>query len=310
MKSSSAIVAIALLVASLGTVSAHEPPGVVYYAFHFPLHAVPEIDGDLSDWDVVPRDVFEISMEKGDIVEAVRGDAGNDLADFNATNMIGWNEQTNRVYSMAAVVDEVLHNKRDNPSSYNYDDDWHFVIDADHSGGEMFNDGWKDLAEAEQQALYFVTGQLYQIHVPPIDGYWAFMYIKATNWMTTGRELPFPDYLEIGWTRRGESGGPGNYTYEIKATPWETWDWDGPAQSTITDLEEGNIIHVGFLYKDYDNNPGRYDGSYDFPPVHNVWRNASLAADVELLGVDDSLFPTAVETDTWGRIKSRMLTTN
>ena len=50
-----------------------------------------------------------------------------------------------------------------------------------------------------------------------------------------------------------------------------------------------------------------YEGSYDFPPVHNVWRNASVAADFELAPVDLNMFPTAVETDSWGRIKSEFV---
>lgn len=300
--------AAALVAGSLRMASAHEPPGETYFAFQFPINAVPEIDGDLGDWAMVPRDVFEISVEKGNIVETVRGDAGNDLADFNARNLVAWNEQTNRVYSMSVNVDDNLDNDRPDPSNYNFDDAWHFVIDADHSGGDMYADDWTSLSEPEQQQLFYTTGQLYQMHIPPIDGYFAFMYIKATNWLTTGREFPFPEYLEIGWSRTGETAGPGVYTYEMKVTPWQTWDWDGPTQSTIVDLQEGKIIHIGFLYKDYDLDDGRYDGSYDFPAVHNVWRNANLMADFELLPVDDSLFPTAVETDSWGRIKSRILT--
>ena len=89
-------------------------------------------------------------------------------------------------------------------------------------------------------------------------------------------------------------------------TPWETWSWDGPEQSTIVDLEVGNIIHVGSLSKDYDVDTS-YEGSYDFPAVHNVWRNANLMGDMELLEVDEELFPTAVENDSWGRIKSHYL---
>jgi hypothetical protein len=300
--------ALALVLGGVSIGLAHEPPGMVFYAFQFPLNAVPAIDGDLSDWDVVPREVFEISLENGDIQETVRGDAGNDLSDLNARNLVAWNEQTNRVYSMANVVDELLNNNRDDPTVYNYDDDFNLFIDSDHSGGDMYSDDWTTLeTDEEKRALFYTTGQAYQIHVPPIDGYWAFMLIEATNWLTTGQELPFPEYLEIGWSRTGETNGPGTYSYEIKATPWEYWDWDGPDQSTIVDLEEGKIIHIGFMYKDYDLDDGRYDGSYDFPAVHNVWRNANLLGDFELLPVDTELFPTAVENDSWGRIKSHYL---
>ena len=42
--------------------------------------------------------------------------------------------------------------------------------------------------------------------------------------------------------------------------------------------------------------------------MHDAWRNASLLADAELLPVDTSLFPTAVQQDSWGRIKTHFLT--
>lgn len=296
----------ALLIVSSSAI-AHEPPGEVFFAWHFPPGAEPAMDGDLSDWNMIPSDVFEISVENGWIVETVRGDDSGELSDFNARSMWGWSDATNRIYSMASVVDELLNNNREDPTRYNWDDDWHFVLDADHSGGDMFANEWNDLETDEaKRELFFTTGRLWQIHVPPIDGYYAFTYIEATDWMTTGRELPFPEFVEIGWSRTGTTGGPGTYTYEIKMTPWGTWDWDGPDASTIVDLEVGGVVHIGSLSKDYDANDGRYDGSYDFPPVHNVWRNANLMADAELLPVDTSI-PTAVATDSWGRIKTNFL---
>ena len=306
MKLIRCFMALALIFAFASIGSAHEPPGEVYFAFQFPLHAVPTIDGDLSDWDMVDPEIFEISVEGGHIQETVRGTDSGELSDFNARSIWAWNEEMNRVFSFAFVVDDYLNNDRDDPTVFNWDDDWHFVLDADHSGGDMFNNDWNDLSEDERRDLFFVTGQLWQIHVPPIDGYWAFKYIEATDWETTGREIPFPEYAQVGWARTGETGGPGTYTYEIMMTPWETWSWDGPEQSTIVDLEEGNIIHVGSLSKDYDLDSS-YEGSYDFPAVHNVWRNGNLMGDMELLEVDDSLFPTAVENDSWGRIKSHYL---
>ncbi|MDE2842966.1 MAG: hypothetical protein OXN21_06255, partial [Chloroflexota bacterium] len=75
---------LALVVAGASIGSAHELPGEVYFAFQFPLHAVPAIDGDLSDWDMIDPDIFEISVEGGHIVETVRGDDSGELSDFNA----------------------------------------------------------------------------------------------------------------------------------------------------------------------------------------------------------------------------------
>ncbi len=39
------------------------------------------------------------------------------------------------------------------------------------------------------------------------------MYFEGTDWETTGREIPFPEFVEAGWDRTGETGGLGTYTY-------------------------------------------------------------------------------------------------
>ena len=188
---------------------------------------------------------------------------------------------------MADVVDDFLHNSRQNASAFNWDDDINFVLDADHSGGSLFESEWGDLPREEQDQLYYTTGQLYTMLVPPIDGYYSFMYFLDNGkafWLTDGTQDLAPDYLRTGWTRTGETGGPGTYTYEYMVTPWEVLSVDGPDASTIVDLEEGKIIGIGFLFKDYDVNTS-YEGSYDFPPMHNVWRNADLMADFVLMPV-------------------------
>jgi hypothetical protein len=310
MKSFAGILALALIVVAASVGSAHEPPGEVYYVPDVPLGAI-TVDGDLSDWDVVP-DIYWITLVDH-FEETVRGIGTDfDLADFNAVVKNAWCEENNRLYHSADLVDDHLHNYRENVSRYDYDDGWHLILDADHGGGDLFGDGWRDLPLEEQRELFYTEGQLYQILVPPIEGYWDFMYIEETNWwLVTGQDVtgsfPYPDYLDIGWSRTGETRGPGTYTFEFMHTPWDWMDWDGPEASTIVTLEEGLIIHMAYMMKDWDETEGGYEGSYDFPPVHNCWRNANLNADFELVKDPSISWPTAVQTDTWGRIKASML---
>ena len=277
--------ALSIVIALSAVVSSHEPPGKIFPVFQFPVNGLPQIDGELSDWDIVPEE-FWITLEN-DFGETVRGIGTDDLSDFTVRCIVGWNEETNRVYVMADVVDDFLHNSRQNASAFNWDDDINFVLDADHSGGSLFESEWGDLPREEQDQLYYTTGQLYTMLVPPIDGYYSFMYFLDNGkafWLTDGTQDLAPDYLRTGWTRTGETGGPGTYTYEYMVTPWEVLSVDGPDASTIVDLEEGKIIGIGFLFKDYDVNTS-YEGSYDFPPMHNVWRNADLMADFVLMPV-------------------------
>ena len=310
MKATKILLAMCFVAALCTGVAAHEPPGVTYFAFGFPAHALPSVDGDGKDWDMVPE-LYHIDLGE-DFEETVRGIGSDlDLEDINIKNIIGWNEETNRIYSWSIVVDDFLHNKRENPAGHNWDDDINLIIDADHSGGDLYESSMHDLEDSDRLQVEYTTGQLYTALVPPIDGWWLFMYHHDTEfaWLTDGKTTPSPDYLEVGWSVTGQSEGPGAYTYELKVTPWIFLDYQGVDGSTELDMNEGMVIHVGYVFKDYDTDES-YEGSYDFPPIHNVWRNANLCGDFELLPVDLDLFPgaTSVETDTWGRIKASMLT--
>ena len=37
------------------TASAHTPEGEIFFAVQFPNNYIPQIDGDISEWDVVPE---------------------------------------------------------------------------------------------------------------------------------------------------------------------------------------------------------------------------------------------------------------
>jgi hypothetical protein len=293
---------------------AHEPPGVTYYAFEFPNHAIPTIDGDLSDWDMVPE-AFWVTREN-DFEETV---VGNDtevrLDDFNVSHILGWNNDANRLYVTADVYDDYFKRDKEDPSGVDWDDGFDFIVDADHSGGDLWNGDWHAEEHDDQIDLIFVSGQNYRYYTPPLDGYYIFMlgrgFVGNDNFLTAGREIVAPQYLEVGWTVNAELYEPGSRTYEMMVTPWENMyrGEDGESRSTIVDLEAGKVLGIAYMFKDFDVpvEGERYSASYDFPPLHDTWRNSSLLADFELLEVDDSLFPTAVETDTWGRIKSDFL---
>jgi len=44
-----------VLTVAYGTADAHHPLGKVYFAYEFGAGEVPTLDGDLSDWAVVPE---------------------------------------------------------------------------------------------------------------------------------------------------------------------------------------------------------------------------------------------------------------
>jgi len=310
MSSKKVLVALGIIAIGAGAVTAHEPPGEIFYAVGLPDHAIPTLDGDKSDWDMIPSEYWV--TREANFEETVIGTDVGDLSDFNSMHIMGWNEGTNKFYFMADVIDDVW--DRDNEAQ---DDGFDLVIDADHSGGELWNSEWHALEPEDQIDLVFVTGQNYRFYVPPIDDYWVMIlgrgFVRDDNFVTNGREVFTPEHMALGWSvDPGEHLAPGQSIFEVMVTPWENMyrGEDGEARSSIVDLEEELIVHVAYQFKDIDVavEGERYSGGYDFPPLHNIWFNTSLHADFELLAVDAALFPTAVETDTWGRIKSDFIT--
>ena len=183
------------LVLGVSAAMAHEPPGVTYYAFEFPNHAIPTIDGDLSDWDMVPE-AFHVTREN-DFEETV---VGNDtevrLDDFNTSHILGWNNDANRLYVTADVYDDYFKRDKEDPSGVDWDDGFDFIVDADHSGGDLWNGDWHAEEHDDQIDLIFVSGQNYRYYTPPLDGYYIFMlgrgFVGNDNFLTTGREIVAP----------------------------------------------------------------------------------------------------------------------
>ena len=121
----------------LGPLWGHTPPEKVVRAFQFSDDQVPEIDGDLSDWDVVGPAYW---ITQDDFVDLVQGeDAVRDAQDFAVLVRIGWNAAANRIYIAARVSDD--RHQVDRPAGSAsllifQDDDMEVFLDADHSGGQ------------------------------------------------------------------------------------------------------------------------------------------------------------------------------
>jgi len=226
MKVLRGLLSASLLVVGANVADAHEPPGVTYFVFGFPNHAIPVMDGDTSDWDMVPE-AFWVTREF-DFEETVIGnDTEVNLADFNTKNITGWNSDANKLYTMADVVDDFFKRDKEDPSGVDWDDGFDFIVDADHSGGDLWNGDWHAEEHDDQIDLVFTSGQNYRYYTPPLDGYYIFMlgrgFVGNDNFVTTGREIVLPEHLEVGWSMTGTTtGDPNARVYEMKVTPWGT----------------------------------------------------------------------------------------
>ena len=184
--------ALRLIVVVLGCVAgpvvAHFPEGVVYKAFPFADDQVPVLDGDLSDWDIVPPEyVFDLTHH-----EEVRAKLFDsyDRADLDIRRVaVGWNDRQNRLYFMAEVYDDVVRFHKENPDSLDTyfsrlrgayvhgADIWEIVIDADHGGEDVINLGTDEDTEMRLRSAYT---QNYHLYMPPLNGhYWHWLWGKA-----------------------------------------------------------------------------------------------------------------------------------
>ena len=268
--------------------SAHQPEGEIFFVVQFPDAWVPTIDGESSDWDIVPEN-YAIGIDKlydpSQFQEAERG--GADVSDMNITHRVGWNDNFNKLYFATTVFDNVHNTDRADPGPFYKDDALEVEVNMDHSA-------------REDQNTEVANRIAYKFAVPPIEGAYAFSRPIAgvTEWLFPGSE-----WLDFGWSFTGEQFGESTYTYELSLTPFESFPLDTETAldgAIVWDMEEGDLIHLALGVGDIDEGDD-YWGFWSTSPT--AWNT-----DFVLEEIDPALernIETAVESGTWARIKAQ-----
>ena len=288
-----------LVLGVAGMAGAHAPAGELYFAAQFPDSIVPTMDGDLSDWDIVPIDPYTILNDRlyspvADIQPVGRGEI--DVSDINIRHLMGWNDNNNKLYFMSQVYDNVHNADRENPSAFWQDDAWEVEVNPDHTPTEEHN-----MAEEPANNLS------YQGAVPPVEGSYQYYRPQASlTWLLDGTE-----WVDFGWAFSGERFGESTYFYELAITPILSMPNDDASALdglVVFDLEENEIIHASMTVGDFDEACTEcalesYQGFWTMSP-----ENCCTATnDVVLAEVEPSLAAlaeTAVEASSWGQIKA------
>lgn len=288
-----------LVLASFTPSSAHQRTDRNWAAVQVPIDVAGVrnvvMDGDLGDWDNVPS-VFWVTHN--DLIEVVTGTQGDpDPGNLAERLIVGWSPETNLVYVMEERFDDLWYGTLDDTN-----DKLELVLDADHSGGQFQGvesidldpERWAGAAAQDWQQSLHQEAQLWLWG----GGVWASV----------------EPYAGIRWNVEGEAGGPATLFQES----WFTTFDDLPASSTgpddpdlkIHDLQEGQIMGIGMAIQDDDNGPGNsYNGYWVSTGDINMYFNADSLVDYVLLGFDANNWvsdsdDTAVEDDSWGRIKA------
>lgn len=265
-------------------VGALERPGVEFKVFQFPADMIPRIDGDTSDWDMVPDD-YVVGTDQ--IKDTVRN-TSMDRADLDVSITVGWVKGMNQLYFLYEAYDDYW--DFSHPDLHN--DIFEIVLDADLSGGALIPSA---LPEADQQIIQpgtwsgytfqGVQAQNYHIFTPAVDKHWAMIW-GCQPWL---QELPWSNAAYAYDFQPGESG---NLVLEFWVTPFDYAPYEGPSRAVISKLVENAIIGLSWSILDYDNGDAefmQYDSFSNLSQKTSMYGNASDLVAFRLMPIEPQL---------------------
>lgn len=276
------ILCVALLIVVLAVGGAFAHKGEMKYFYQFPAGYEPELDGDMSDWDIV-GDFYRNRAEN----MFNQFGAPMDLSDFNCWLAWGYSTATNRAYFAYWVADDMLNNT----------EKWSTTTDWDHSGGVFRGFDQGDEYEARWASS---QAQRYDMAAPVYSSSGYYTKCLGKDWAGE------PPYVE--WGGQILSGDVGTFEPaemfgEVSIMPFDDIHPDGESASIVHTFREGDIVGVEHNWGDKDADPGAYDDAY-----WSVFGGVGASADADqfgdyLLAPAEDL-PSAVQDNTWGQIKS------
>ena len=285
-----------------GTLWGHTPADKVVRAFQFADDQVPEIDGDLSDWDAVGPAYW---ITQDDLVDLVQGEeAVRDPDDLAVLVRIGWNAAANRLYIAARVSDD--RHQVDRPAGSAsllifQDDDFEVFLDADHSGGQYAD--FSELSPEEQLALNGAEANHFIMAGPPPDDVF-FVNFSAAAWYAQ----PDGPFTEAAYAIDGSVGGEAVMHYEIMLAPFARINMGASFLSTPHVMHENQIMGFNLEFNDFDAFSDVLDAKWSLSGGQNAFKFSQRFADLLLMPFETG--PTAVEAVSWGLLKNSLRADN
>ncbi len=257
-----------------------------FKVFQFPRTQIPRIDGDFSDWDIVP-DSYAVTIDQ------MRDDAGHypaiDRSTLDVKVKVGWVKGLNRLYFLYEAYDDFwdfnqlsLHN-----------DTYEVVVDGDLSGGP-FTDEFRLNPQVRRRIDAFFEfqnqhAQNYHIMTPPTEGKSWTMVWGPQQWL---KNLPYANYAYDYTFSHGQSG---RLRMEFYITPFDYASPDGPEKSVESRLYDHKRIGLSWAVIDYDGQQ-EYNGFWNLSTHHEMFGNASMLRLFTLMPLEKQ-FRKAVECD-------------
>ena len=276
-----------LLVASRSY--ALDRPGTVFKIFQFPPNLIPRIDGDASDWAIVPDD-YAIGMDQ--LVDDMKHYDKPDPKELDAKVKVGWVKGENRLYFLY----EAYKNYWDFSLPTLHNDIFEICVDAERGGGPFIGEQQDEHTVRDPNELYWDfqnrRAQNYHIFTPAKDKDWCMVW-GPQQWL---KEMPWSNAACNYNFKPGESG---KLTLEFWITPFAYADPAGPPESVESKLTENKIIGLSYSILDYGDVNAKQQGFKAFWNLarhHESFGNASELVAFKLMPLEDK-FKKPLEAD-------------
>lgn len=214
-----------------------------YQIFQFPQNMMPRIDGDFSEWEMVP-DSYTIGLDQ--LMDTKFG-RGTDLdpKDYDLKVKVGWVKNLNRLYFYVEAYDDYW----DFDAKDLKQDIFEVVVDGNLSGGSFVKKSNANSNRFSKEELHFkghgAHAQNYHIFTPAEDKDRAMIW-GNTPWI---KEFPYFNAADDYDFKHSESG---TYRMEFWITPFDHADISGYDRSIETKLTENQRIGLGWCILEYD----------------------------------------------------------
>jgi hypothetical protein len=255
-----------LLIAFLQAEGESPRPDVEYSIFQFPANQIPRIDGDASDWAIVP-DSCAIGTDQ--LVDTVgkHGDK-RDPKNLDVSVKVGWVKGQSHLYFLYEASD----NYWDFASTDLHNDIFEVVVDGDRSGGPLIRQMHPKAALRDKMETHFlfhgVHAQNYHIFTPAEGKDWTMVW-GSQPWI---KDLPYANSATRYNFKHGESG---KLTLEFFITPFDYAPPD-KSRAVASKLEENQLIDLSWSVLDYDSDAEKqYNGFWNLSHKTTMYGDAS-----------------------------------
>lgn len=234
-----------------------------FQIFQFPADQIPRIDGNSSDWDIVPES-YNIGTDE--LTDNNENYDAPDSSTLSVNVKVGWVEGLSRLYFLYEAVDDFWHFSE--PGLRN--DTFEVVVDGDLSGGPLI-DRFHPNTRIDEWDAYFsfhgVHAQNYHIFTPAVGKDWTLAW-GPQSWI---KDLP---YANAAYDFDFDHGESGKLTLEFWITSFDYAGAEGPERAVKSKLYEDKLIGLSWAILDYDEG-GEQDGFWNLSDEKTMYGNAS-----------------------------------